>query len=503
MTPALALAATLAAQPVALALHPYERGTVSVVGARGTLAVSSEHSLVSVVADSVSGVLDVTAGAATGSDMLVVSDAAGDSLDLPVRIANDAGVAPARVALTVTGSPLDWTWVWQQIAQTISKASSLDVAATELATQPSVAAQLPTPGASVAFDVPVQISAAADFTVNSITHVTIGNAAIAPFAPPSLFYDDDPERVQADGVLYRGSVSQGNPARLYYYHDDGGGDERRLVVALRSSGVPALVQLIDSSAGPNLDVLSVGHAVGKGALEMQSRNEGVVLPVGISAPLVLHDLSMRSRQGVAGCIDVQVLSGGPVQVSVLAVAPGADPSTELGGPLLPRDGHHRTGVFSIENVGMQSLAYSVGGPDATALIGSRESAPRNIEAGSDGTDYGDYGVVQTLLFSLANPTAQPATVYLFERPLGGVVRSSFLVDGVLHEVGCVRDPKQRYSIAAFELGAGMRYQLQVLTMPDGGSNYPLEVGISTTAPVPAAPPISAPDGCFPKPAAAN
>ncbi|HET9096122.1 MAG TPA: hypothetical protein VFN37_05645, partial [Candidatus Baltobacteraceae bacterium] len=34
---------------------------------------------------------------------------------------------------------------------------------------------------------------------------------------------------------------------------------------------------------------------------------------------------------------------------------------------------------------------------------------------------------------------------------------------------------------------------------DGGSNYPLEVGLSAAAPQPSAPPITAPDGCFPKP----
>jgi hypothetical protein len=35
-------------------------------------------------------------------------------------------------------------------------------------------------------------------------------------------------------------------------------------------------------------------------------------------------------------------------------------------------------------------------------------------------------------------------------------------------------------------------------MTDGGSFYPLEVGLSGTPPQPVTPPVSAPDGCFPK-----
>ncbi len=497
MIPALVLGAALSAQPAALDLHPFERAIVAVDGARGTLGVASRSGLASAVPDSVTGALDVRAGAGMGNDVLHITDSSGDAVDVDVRIANDAGVAPARVTLTVTGSPLDWTWLWSQIAQAIASMSTLEPGAVVQPVQPSPSPALPAPGEDTEFDVPVQIGAAGAFDVHATTRVRVNNAALAPFAPPSLFYDDDPEYVDADGVLYRATVSRADPARLYYYHDDRG-DERRLIVALRSRAVPATVQLVDSSAGPNIDVLSVGHAVGKGVLQMQPRNEGVVVRIGVAQPFIVNDLPISTRQVVAGNIDVRVLSGGPVDVIVLSAAPGADPATLLDGPLLPRDGHHRTGVFSILNAGTQTLAYVAGGPDASATYGNRQSAPPNVELGSDGTDYGDYGVVQTLLFSISNPTAQTVTAYLFERPLGGVVRSSFLVDGVLHEVGCVRDSHQRYGIAAFELAPGTRYQLQVLTMPDGGSNYPLEVGLTATPPQPIAPPVSAPDGCFPK-----
>ena len=40
--------------------------------------------------------------------------------------------------------------------------------------------------------------------------------------------------------------------------------------------------------------------------------------------------------------------------------------------------------------------------------------------------------------------------------------------------------------------------LDILTMTDGGSNYPLEVGAGSTPPLTTTPPIASADGCFPK-----
>jgi hypothetical protein len=311
-----------------------------------------------------------------------------------------------------------------------------------------------------------------------------------------LLYDDDPETVDADGVLFRSTVSSEQAASLYYYHDDKG-EARRLVVTI-AAGSPTDVQVIDASSGPNIDYLSVGHAVSEDALQLAARNEGVIYHLEAGQVVVLQDVLMTNKQGVAGSIAFNVLRGGPLQVETLSLDPGTLVASALDGPLLPRDGHHRTGAFNILNFGAQALAYAAGGPDVSVEYGTRANAPSNEGNASNGTDFGDYGALHTFLFSLSNPRSVPSTVYLYEQPLGGVVRSSFLVDGALRQVGCIRDPHQRYQISAFELAPGGRYQLSVQTMTEGGSSYPVAIGLTGTPPQPAAPPISAPDGCFPK-----
>jgi hypothetical protein len=87
---------------------------------------------------------------------------------------------------------------------------------------------------------------------------------------------------------------------------------------------------------------------------------------------------------------------------------------------------------------------------------------------------------------------------LYFRPIIGIDRASFLVNGTLVELGCVRRAVP-YQIAAFDLAPSAQTTATVLTMNDGGSFFPVEIGVTATPPIPQAPPVNAPDGCFPKP----
>ncbi|HXO16908.1 MAG TPA: hypothetical protein VN909_01935, partial [Candidatus Dormibacteraeota bacterium] len=288
------------------------------------------------------------------------------------------------------------------------------------------------------------------------------------------------------------------PARLFYYHDDGA-DPRTLVVALTgNSQDPTSVQLVDASAGPNMDVMHVGQTVTKKFLVTKARGEGVVVTLAQDEPYLLAAVPMTARQLVSGTVDLRVLSGGPVVVTVLAVSPGVDPRTLLDTPALPGDGHHRTGAFDIGDFGAHALSYAAGASDATLVIGDAEPTPKSVDPAAEGHDYGDYGVVHAIDLTLTNPGAAPAAAYFFFRPLAGPARASFLIDGNLVDVGCVRLPIP-YQVASFNLAPGQTYRTVVQTMTDGGSFYPAEVGVSATTPQPTAPPISSPDGCFPKP----
>lgn len=487
--------------PASVALNPAQQQIVTVGGAKPPLQAALDKQLVTVIVSGDGTSVTITATQATGNAVLHLVDAAGSSGDLPIRVAFNAGTIEPQTTLTVTGDPAQPDWLAARVRSWVTRLTRVlpgaQAAIGTVAPPPMPLA----PGSSTQFVVPVQIAGNGEyFDQSGTTTVNVQNLALAPFTPDLLFYDDDPEHLMQDGVLFRGTVTATQPSRLYYYHDDAA-DPRALVVAVTSSSQdPTSVQLVEASAGPNMDVMHVGQTLTKNFLLTKALGEGVVVNLSQDEPYLLADVPMATRQLVSGTVDLRVLSGGPVVVTVLAASGGIDPRSLLDGPILPGDGHHRTGVFKISGFGSDVLNYSAGGPDATLVVGDAEPTPSSLDPAAPGHDYGDYGVVHTIDLTAINPGTVPSTAYLFFKPLAGPARGSFLIDGNLVDIGCVRLPVP-YQITAFDLAAGQTYRTTVRTMTDGGSFYPAEIGLSATPPQPNAPPVNAADGCFPKPQA--
>lgn len=491
-------AATLSVSPAAVNLNPAQQQVVTVTGATAPLTATLDGKLVSLTVDPAAATVTIAASQATGTDVLHLTDANGARADVPIRVAFNAGTIVAQTTLTVTGTPATPAWLARQVQSWVTRltqampGAQTSIAAVQAPPQPLV------PGAQLQFVVPVQITSDGRyFDQNGTTTVTVQNVAAQPIVPTLLFYDDDPEHVAADGVLFRGTVTAADPARLYYYHDDVG-DLRRIVVFLTTDAPqPALVQMVNAPAGPNLDVMQVGHAVSREFLVRKAGGEGIEAEVNQGVPFAVRDATMSARQGVAGSVDLRVLSGGPVVVTVVAASPGVEPRALLGGPQLPDDGHERTGVFRLVGFGTDALTYVVGGADVKLVIGDRDPTPPSADPSAAGHDYGDYGVAHHLDLTLSNPQDTPAVAYLYFRPIAGIARGSFLVDGNLVELGCVREPVP-YQLAAFDLAPHETTRAAVETMTDGGSFYPVEIGVTANPPATTTPPINAPEGCFPK-----
>lgn len=485
----------LVAQPVSFTMTVGGTRDVKILGASGTLSVQLSSPIAQATVDQTT--IHVT-GVQLGSATLHVTDQAGASVDVQVRVGQPAGTIPATLSLTVTGSPAGAAFLMRQVQAALDRVIRPTlVPGASIAYGPLTRDPQPLqPDGVATFAVPVTVAGSEDTaTVTGITTLTVTNMTLAPTAPSVLFYDDDPEYVNGLGVLFRGTVTSDKSARLYYYHDDLN-LPKDIAIVITSEG-DSQVQLIDVGGGPDLDVMSVGHLVSKVFMQAEPRNEGIVTNVSASAPFVLRNTMMLAGELVAGAVDVRVVGGAPVTVSVIAYPAGDDWHKYMVG-FATRDGHDRHGTFDLGGFGIQALTYSVGGPDATYTYGMRETSPRNIDTTDAGHDFGDYGIIHRVTFDINNPGSTPQTIYLYEKPLGGAVRSTFIVDGQVKEIGCARVP-QRYEIMAYTMPPQEQAASTVITMTDGGSSYPLEIGMTATAPLPTVPPQSAPDGCFPKP----
>jgi hypothetical protein len=496
----------LVATPASIATNIGVQQTIAVSGAAGPLTATLDNKIASVT---VTGLAIVLGPIRNGTAILHIADTpTGASLDVPVRIAPNAGTIAPQILLKVTGDTVDPAFITTQAAFALNRTTQAAPGAAIQYGQIAAPALPLGPGGSTLLSIPITIAGGGQYLdVAGTTQITVQNVAAQPFFPPLLHYSDDPERTNADGVLYRGTITDTQPVRLYDYHENGA-DLRRLVIALTStSTAPSSVQAIERFSGPNPDVMTVGHAVTRDFLVNKTHNQGLVFDLDNNAPFFLHDVLMHNRDGVASATDLRLLSGGPVNFTVLAVSPGINPATLLDTPVLPGDGRNRHGVFSLTGYGTQSLAYAAGAADATVNLGDREPTVPSAIPNQSGNDFGDYGVLFNFNFALSNPSATPQTVYLYESPRGGPARASYLIDNEAQpvELGCATssrsatEPPHRYLIRAFVLAPGANETHVVRTMTDGGSNLPIVLGAGITAPEPTTPPISAPDGCFPKP----
>jgi hypothetical protein len=243
--------------------------------------------------------------------------------------------------------------------------------------------------------------------------------------------------------------------------------------------------------------MSVGHAVSRDLLRAEQGNLGTIVDLVPGKPFVVRHALMLQAEVVAGAVDLQVLSGGAITISVVGTPAGGRPDAYLDGPRVPFDGHRRHGTFDLETFGPITASYTVGDPAPAAVqYGGTTPTPRNLDPADSGRDYGDYGVVHRITFTLVNPSDDPHLVYLYEKPLGGPVRGTFFVDGRLKELGCVRLP-QPYWITTYQLPPHSTGASTTVTMTDGGSFYPVEFGVTETQPQPYTPPVGSPDGCSP------
>ena len=221
-----------------------------------------------------------------------------------------AGIIPPTLSLQVTGAPaIDGEVLTAQILAALDRAirPTLRPGArvTYGAMNPWPLLPLPT-GGRMAVNVAIAIDADATAApVSGMTTVAVYSVDVPPAVPTKLFLSDDPEYLQSEGLVFRGDVGPADTARLDHDHADTGAP-RDLDVVL-TANVRSRAQVIASTAGPDLDVLSVGHAVSRDLLRYEGAGEGVVVDLEPGKPFVLRHALLLQGELVAGAVDLHVL----------------------------------------------------------------------------------------------------------------------------------------------------------------------------------------------------
>jgi len=446
----------------------------------------------------------VVRGLTNGNATLTIRDASGAAATASVLVGPNAGFAPNDVTIALTGNPTDDFAVAQIHAALLRVVQPLPGAAL-VPGSVQIPASL-TPGDRI--DAPLRFHVDGKnryVDVDGIATVHISVATPSPIPPTVLFYSDDPEELTQDGVLFRGTLTRAQPVRLYYYHQTKVPNES-VVIALDTQAGTSRVNVVGRGAGPNPAIMYVGQSATYRYLNDHARNAGVDLDVPVGAPLLIFtsDTAMKTGDLVAGALDLTLTDDRPVRVSVLALSPDAQLATLMGSNEILSDGKQRRGSYDITGPFSLALAYQVGGPEPTPVtVGGGDPSIPNQRAGGRPLA-GDYGILRNVNLTLTNPTQAPAIVYLYEKPIGYPVTTTinFTGDASPTRLQCAKQP-QRYLVRSFNVPADGNATITGTYMTDGGSTYPLDFGLTTTLPSPLPVSMTAPDGCFPKPAAAS
>jgi hypothetical protein len=326
--------------------------------------------------------------------------------------------------------------------------------------------------------VPLKIAGSGYFEFSTVVRVRVTNLAQPRVPPKYMMVSDFPETITENGTLFYGQVSFAEPARLLYYHyAPPNAPKRRILVKVQNSGSDStLLELINGLAGPYPDILGVGHECTRRYLVHDALGEGEVFEVPPAATINVVDQMLPADNLIAGLMQMRVIAGGELRIAVVVQDADASPIEPISETLLSSAVKHSRGIYQVPEF-FYDEAYTVGDHPTYVVLGQLP-LPNLVQGEVLG---GDYGVKQTADVSLLNPTSQAADVGLWFEPRGGRATGTLLIDDALVQLHPV-DPRKMALVRRFNVPAHGYRHVSIVTMPEGGSSYPVNLLFASDPP---------------------
>lgn len=447
--------------------------TITVNGAYGNItAVAAATNFFTLAIDQNARTVTVT-GSSPGSTTITITDSRGVGTTVAVRVAYYAGTLPGPINLRITGDPAGRDWVQELVTESIVQHTVLRPGAQAIVTPSDVPLDIDLNQDAIAtVNVPVLLQGEQYLDVNGSVQVTVQNVAVPRISPDILMVSDFPEKLTENGILFSADLRREVPSRFLYFHYNPPGqpDRRIVLVAQNRSTEPATVQFISGSGGPTKYEMEAGHDAGKNFLVDVVQNQGRLLEIPGSATQVIGTQEMPAGTIVTNLLQLRILEGSDVHLTLVAQNATDDPSTALTtGQLLTSTVKHARGIYTIPefhfatqwNVNDEYLELPIGQiPLPNTLAGEALA--------------GDYGVLESFVVTVQNPLSTPQAIAIYENPRGGHATGTYLIDGVL--VQSHQTPAfSRYKIRQYIVPAKGFVRVTIVTMPESGSSYPLDL----------------------------
>jgi hypothetical protein len=173
---------------------------------------------------------------------------------------------------------------------------------------------------------------------------------------------------------------------------------------------------------------------------------------------------------VSALLQVREIDGDPVHLTLIAQdasAPldqSADTTQLLSGGVPHARGEYQVPLFYFD------YSYAIGDDNLEIPIGQLPLP--NLRQGQ--ALAGDYGVQQAVTVTIVNSANGPAAIAIYANPRGGRATGTYLIDRTLVQTHAL-PAFSRYKIWQESIPARTFRRVQIITMPEGGSSYPLRL----------------------------
>jgi len=416
-------------------------------------------------------------GKALGATIVTIMDVRGLTRLVPVRVAYPAGDVPRTAAIRITGDPATQLFVREQAVSAAMAAAGTRPGATVVASSDAVSVPKPLAVDDVtSVDVPIIVQGEGYFTVAGTTRVRVENFAQPRIAPRFLLVSDYPETLRENGILFSADLGAKRVARfLYYHYNPAAQPERRIVLKVRNdSPQPALVQYVVGVAGPEANEMEVGHLSTQRFLVRRAQNEGTVVTIPAGTTTNLAQQLLPAGQTVSALMQLHEIEGAPLHLTLLAqnASDSVDAAIPTSAELIG-DKPHARGIYNIPEF-FYDYSYDTEGPDLEIPIG--QFPLLNLVEGQ--TLAGDYGVLQSVTVRIVNNDRRHARqIALYASPRGGKATGTFIIDRVLVQAHAMA-AFGHYKLRQYTIAPGSFVRTDVVTMPEGGSSYPLRLVVA-------------------------
>jgi len=412
-----------------------------------------------------------------GDTGVTIASQDGLRAELIISVQVSAGKADASTSINITGHPASSIFVAEMASRAALRVAYPLVGADVKIGFPDDVTDL-APDQTAIVNVPLDITGPNYFAYHTTVAVRVTNFAQPQAAPRFMLVSDFPETITEGGTLFYNDITFDKPARLLYYHyAPPGAPLRRVLVKVANSGYDSSVlELISGIAGPDADILGVGHEATRRFLEHNVSGEGEVFEVPPSATINVIDQLLPADNLVCGLMQMRVISGPGLRVAVVVQDATASPTEPISPTLLSSAVKHSRGIYQIPEFFYEE-SYTVGAAPTLLSIGMLP-LPNLVQGEVLG---GDYGVLQSAEVNLLNPTSAPVDVGLWFEPRGGRATGTLFINGDLVQLHPV-DPMKDALIRRFLVPARGFVHVTLVTMPEGGSAYPVNLLFSSSPP---------------------